>query len=168
MKRRTSPPSSTRRSLRPGYCFSRSSMSPPTESAAACTSAWPLVSERSGVGIRTSTAMERLLASGSGAGFGFQIRERLVEHGQGRTDGHVHREPVIEDIGRLEPGARDADHDGLVARNAPRLDELPRRGNGDAARGLGEDALGAGEELHALDDLLVGRVLAIATRILRH
>src|SRR5258705_5588396 len=101
MKRRTSPPSSMRRSLRPGYCFSRSSMRLPTESAAACTSAWPLVSERSGEGIRTSTDMECLLASGSGAGFGFQVGQRLVEHGQRRADGHVHGKAVIEDVGCL-------------------------------------------------------------------
>src|ERR1700675_5192966 len=115
MKRRTSPPSSTRRSLSPGYCFSRSSMSPATVSAATSTSACPLVSERSGVGIRTITAIGGLLAAGSGAGLGFQIGQRLVEDRQGGPDGHVHREPVVEHVGRLEPVARDADDDRLGA-----------------------------------------------------
>src|SRR5439155_24509964 len=68
MKRRISPLSSTRRSLRPGTCFSRLSIRPATVSAWPSTSAWPFVSERSGVGMRTSTGMGSLLRAGSAGG----------------------------------------------------------------------------------------------------
>ncbi len=56
-KRRSSPVSSTSRSRMPGYWRSRSSMTPVTVSAATWTSAAPLVRLRSGVGMRTDTAI---------------------------------------------------------------------------------------------------------------
>ena len=58
---------------------------------------------------------------------------------------------------RLVAVAGDADDDRLVARNRAALDELPRRRDGHAAGRLGEDAFGLGQQLNALDDLVVCR-----------
>src|SRR2546426_6200185 len=99
MKRRISPLSSTRRSLRPGNCFSRLSIRPATVSAWPSTSAWPFVSERSGVGMRTSTGMDCLLRAGSAGGLGFEVRQRLVEDLERGADGHVYGQAVVEHVG---------------------------------------------------------------------
>src|SRR5712691_9752437 len=162
MKRLSSPDSSTSRSFSPGNWRSRSSTSPSTEAAFAWTSFWPLVSDRSGVGILTSTGIAFLLGR-----LGLEVGESLVEGRERGLDLHVGLEPPVERVRRLEPVAGDADDDGLVARDHARLDELLRRGDRHTARRLGEDALRPREQEHPFDDLLVGRVLAVAARLLR-
>src|SRR5215468_6986023 len=121
MKRRSSPLSSTSRSLRPGNWRSRSATTSSTVPAFACTSALPFVTCRSGVGIRTVTGM---LVSFS-ARLALEIGKRAIERGQRGLDAHMGVEPVVERVGRLEAVARDADHHGFVARDDARLDELP-------------------------------------------
>ena len=58
---------------------------------------------------------------------------------------------------RLEAGAGDERHDQLVAVDAAGLDEALQAGDDDAAGRLGEDALALGEQLDAVDDLVVVR-----------
>ena len=59
--------------------------------------------------------------------------------------------------------ARDVDHDPLVGADHAVGGESLERGHGDATGGLGEDALGTGEQLHPVDDLVVGHCREAAT-----
>src|SRR5215831_13411235 len=99
---------------------------------------------------------------------GLEIGQRAVEGRQRRLDLHVRVQAILQRVRRLEAVAGDADHDRLVTRNDAALDQLLGRRDGHAAGGLREDALGARQEQHALDDLLVGRVLAGTARFLGH
>src|SRR6185369_985957 len=65
-KRRTEPLSSQMRSLMPGYFFSSSPMSSPTDLPEAWTSSAPPVSLRSGVGMRTMAMVSLLLVALTG------------------------------------------------------------------------------------------------------
>src|SRR2546425_10493028 len=125
------------RSFSPGNWRSRSSTRPSTVWPLAWISALPFVSERSGVGIRTSTGM-RVPPTPRGLEGG----QRAVEGRQRRLDVHVGFEATGERVRRLEAVAGDADDDRLGPLDDPGLDELPRRGDRDAARGLGEDEIG--------------------------
>ena len=69
-----------------------------------------------------------------------------------------------QDLDGLVAVAGDADDDRLVARHRAALDELARRGHRDAAGRLGEDALGLGQQLDALDDLVLLHHRAAAAR----
>src|SRR5512132_2245199 len=156
MNRRSSPDSSTRRSFMPGNWRSRSATTSSTVSPLAWTSALPLVTWRSGVGMRTVTGIVVSLS----ARLIFEVGQGPVEGGERGLDLHVRLEPLVERVGRLEAVARDGDHHRLVARDDAGLDELLGRRHRHAACGLREDALGARQQQHALDDLLVGGVLA--------
>src|SRR5262245_56057086 len=149
-KRRTWPLSSQIRSLMPGYCVSRLAMSAPTVAPLAVTSSFPCVSLRSGVGMRmvamAGSPLSPLL---------FSIPQ-LVEVGQPRPDqlrlGQLSDQRVL----RLHAVAGDADDDrSIVLADVPALDQTQRRAQRDAARGLGEDALGLGEQAHRREDLHV-------------
>src|SRR6266508_3564484 len=71
-KRRSSPVSSRRRSLRPGYCASRPSMQATSVSPSPETTSWSLVSLRSGVGMRTMMLKRRLSCPGCTAHSGWR------------------------------------------------------------------------------------------------
>ncbi|BBG03488.1 hypothetical protein PSA01_19370 [Pseudonocardia saturnea] len=95
----------------------------------------------------------RVRAGGSAA-----LRQRLADghagggHGGGRADLAGHGVQGLQAV--------TGDHeDGLGVRvELPGLEQLLRRGDGDPARGLGEHALGLGEQPDAGDDLGVGDV----------
>src|ERR1700692_3282745 len=88
-----------------------------------------------------------------------QLLEVLCKVGEARTHGAILRILAGEGIGGLETVAGDADDGGLVGGDAAIGVETGGDGGGDAAGGLGEDALGLGELLHAADDLDVRDVL---------
>ncbi|OLL73183.1 ComEC/Rec2-related protein [Pseudonocardia sp. Ae168_Ps1] len=90
---------------------------------------------------------------GSGA-----VRQRLAHGGAGRGHGGRRTDLAGHRVERLE--AVTGDHqDGLGVRvERACLEQLLRRGNRDTARGLGEHALGLGQEPDAGDDLVVGDV----------
>ena len=85
-----------------------------------------------------------------------------VEVGKAGTDGASVdvAVAVIEGVGGLEAVAGDDGDGELVGRDAAVGVEARCDEGGDAAGGLGEDALGVGELLDAGDDLGVGDVLA--------
>src|SRR5215218_2128188 len=146
-KRRSSPCSSNSRSRNPGCVLSRPSSTVASEPPSAVTSALPAESSRSCVGMRTVTAINSLL---DGVG-----RERLVEGVErGRDDGS-RTDAGLDRVERLEPVAGDVGDDALVGSYDALSREALERRDGHASRGLGEDALGAREELHRVDDLVV-------------
>src|SRR5437879_2464264 len=136
MKRRSSPLSSTSRSLSPGNWRSRSATTSSTVPPLADTSALPFVTWRSGVGMRTVTGIVVSLS----ARLVLEIGQRAIEGGQRGLDLHVRLQPLVERVGRLEPVAGDADDHRLAARDHARLDQLLGDGHRDAARRLGKDA----------------------------
>src|SRR5215470_17613329 len=190
MKRRSSPLSSTNRSLRPGNWRSRSATTSSTVPAFVCTSALPFVTCRSGVGIRTVTGIlvsfvfrsprtvgpqpheiQRphclLLSLAVSFRLVLEVGERAIERRQRRFDLHVGLEPIVERIRRLEAIAGDAHHHRLVARDHTCLDELFRGGERHTAGRLGEDPFCPRQQQHGFDDFGVGGVLAEAARLLR-
>src|ERR1700730_12903672 len=62
----------------------------------------------------------------------------------------------LEELGRLEAVAGDADHDGFFTSDTPATDQLLEYGDNDAPGGLAQDTLGLGEQRHRILD----RVLA--------
>ena len=90
---------------------------------------------------------------------GAQTRPAAGERGVARLDRGRRADPVGDRVEGLEAVAG-VEHDRLgVGVELPGLDQLLQRRDGDPAGGLGEDALGAGEQLDAVADLLVGDVL---------
>src|SRR5438132_967838 len=85
MKRRSSPLSSTSRSLSPGNWRSRSATTSSTVPPLADTSALPFVTWRSGVGMRTVTGIVVSLS----ARLVLEIGQRAIEGGQRGLDLHV-------------------------------------------------------------------------------
>src|SRR5207247_8993232 len=103
---------------------------------------------RSGVGTLTCTMMtvppsgcqsDRVRRAG-----GVQASEELVEVGEARRDAERLLDRVEHRLERLVAVARDADDDRLITRDPPLFDQLLGDRDRGAARGLGEDALGAG------------------------
>src|SRR5438309_6856732 len=168
-KRRTCPDSSQMRSLIPGWRRSRSSTSAATVAPCASTPPAPPVYLRSGVGTLTCTMMtvppSGCQSDGARRAGGVQASVKLVEVGEARRDAERLLDRVEHRLERLVAVARDADDDRFVARDAPLFDQLLGDRDRGAARGLGEDALGAGEEPDAGHDLLVGDRLAPAARL---
>jgi competence protein ComEC len=80
-----------------------------------------------------------------------------------RRHGGLRPDLVLDGVQRLQAVAGDEQDDLGVRVELARLDELLRGRDGDPTRGLGEDALGAGQQPDALDDLVVGDVLDGAT-----
>src|SRR5262245_60742498 len=159
---RKSPVSSKRRSRSPGYWRSRSSTSSPTSLPLAYTSPTPPVCRRSGVGIRTSTG---ILGSSLPRGHRLELGQHGLDRGEARAHAQRPGYTTLQGFDGLQTAARDADYNRLVAADAALCDELPRGGEGHAARRLREDSLRPGQELHRLDDLLVRRVRGPAARL---
>src|SRR3989304_568253 len=146
--RRTAPVSSQTRSLIPGYDASRALISPPMVSALASTSPCPPVNLRSGEGIRTITAISRLLEPEPSlklvqAGLEFP---RLAQRARHR-------------LLRLEPVAGDVRDRQVPPGDRALRDQLFQDRDGPAAGGFGEDPLGLCEEVDPRDDLVVGHHL---------
>src|SRR5271163_2665799 len=126
------------------------------------------------VGRTTLTAKETSCGGEFGFGYGFATRdavqflEVLGEIGQARPDGALLHVVGDKGVGGLEAVAGDADHGGLVGADAAIGVEARGDGGGDAASGLGEDAFGLGELLHAGDNLDVGDILGPAAVGLDH
>src|SRR5205814_4393790 len=143
-KRRTLPVSSQMRSLIPGNCVSRLVISSPTVPPVAATSSLPLVSLRSGVGIRT-VAMSSLLfwdlyhRAQRTAQYAVEVRQPGPDQ---LRPGQLLHQRVL----RLQALPGDAHHHRPVVLADPSLgDEAPGGPQGDAASGLGEHALGLGQ-----------------------
>ena len=124
----------------PGCAASRPSSTSATVPPSALTSASPPESSRSWVGMRTVTAMTHF-SSWSGGNASWNASSVGGDHGRG-ADGRLDR------VERLEAVAGDVGDDALVGPDDALGGEPLQRRDGDAARGLGEDALGAGEQLH--------------------
>src|SRR5690242_3920591 len=152
-KRRSSPASSNNRSWNPACFASRSLSTSATVAPSALISALPPDSSRSCVGMRTVTAINSLLVGSLADRVG---RERLVEGVERWGDHRGGSDGRLDRVERLEPVAGDVGDHTLVGPDDPLGREPLQRGDGDAAGGLGEDALGAGEQLHRVDDLVVG------------
>src|SRR5690606_24380397 len=103
---------------------------------------------------RTDTVLMVLLSGQAGGAEGFQGRGDVRGRGDDGRDGVQGLQAV--------PRVDDHGFGGRVEGTGP--DELAQGRDGDAAGGLAEDALGAGEQPDALDHLLVGDVLDGAVR----
>ena len=147
-KRRSSPVSSKRRSAKPG-CAASSAFERLGDGAAPrpATSDAPPERLRSCVGMRTVTPS---------AGHGLLDVERGVERVERRRDRRGRAARRRDRLERLQPVAGDVDDDALVGADHAVGRELLQRRDRHAARGLGEDPLGAGEQPHPVDDLVVG------------
>src|SRR5579871_2274263 len=145
--RRRFPASSVRRAPRPGYCRSRSPISEAIVPAAPITVSCSFASLRSGVGISTVTGMVvSFVVRRSNGGDELFGAERRVERCQVRLDVGGTTHLAGDRLLRLEAVAGDGEHDEVVLREAALLDELPRDGDRDATRRLGEDALGPAQQ----------------------
>lgn len=86
------------------------------------------------------------------------VRQRLADRGGRRRHGRRRADLAGDGVEGLEPVTGDH-QDGLgVGVERPGFEQLLGGRDGDPARGLGEHALGAGQEPDAGDDLLVGHV----------
>src|SRR5204862_5011984 len=74
--------------------------------------------------------------------------------GRGDRGRRAHR--AGERLQRLQAVAGDVGHDALVGADDALLGELLQGGDRDTTGRLGEDPLRPGEELHPVDDLVVG------------
>ena len=87
------------------------------------------------------------------------VQRPVRERGVRRVDGGRRTHPVRNRVERLE-AVTGVEHDRLaVGVELAGLHQLLQHADGHAARGLREDALGAGQQLDALADLLVVDVL---------
>src|SRR3972149_2030863 len=131
--RRTVPVSSQTRSLIPGYDASRASISPPIVSALVSTSPSPPVNLRSGEGIRTITAISRLLEP--------EPPFKLFETG---PDVHRLAQRPRHRLLRLEPVAGDVRDCQVPPGDRALRDQLFQDRDRHAAGGVGEDPPGLG------------------------
>src|SRR4029450_8372584 len=170
----TCPDSSQMRSRMPGWRVSRSASGAATVLPSASTASEPPVNLRSGVGTLTwvmtwippvGFRIRRSRQSTRGRSrVAAQLRVQRVEVAEARRDAERLLDAVGDGLERLVAVARDADDDGLVARDAALGDQLAGDGDRGAARGLGEDALGARQQLDAVGALRVAGHLAPAAR----
>src|SRR3989344_4680660 len=150
------PVSSQTRSLIPGYDASRASISPPIDSALASTSPSPPVNLRSGEGIRTITAISRLLEP--------EPSLKLFETG---LDVHRLAQRARHRLLRFEPVAGDVRDRQVPPGDRALRDQLFQDRDRHAAGGLGEDPFGLREEVDPRDDLVVGHHLDDAAGLAR-
>src|SRR5215510_15548298 len=137
MKRRSDPSSSQSRSLKPGNCRSRSSITAPTLPPSARTLLAPPATRCSGVGTRTVTLIGLHPHKGALAPDALERLERRLDRDR--------RHDFVDDrLLRLEAIAGDVGDDGLVAADRTLLDQFPQDRDRHPAGGLGEDAFGLG------------------------
>ena len=69
---------------------------------------------------------------------------------------------AVNRVQRFQPIASDAKHDRIFGRNLARRNEFLGHADGDTAGGLGKDALGFGEQLDGLANLVITYVVSTA------
>src|SRR5512138_1047381 len=133
-----------------GNFAATSATTSPTVAPFAWCTVWPPAALASTVGSLRVTDMSEF--SSSGLMRGGHERRDLAEPGVddgGRAEGGLDR------LHRLEAVSRDAEDHLVGGAELPFAGELRGGGDGDAARGLGEDAGRAGEEADPIDQLVV-------------
>src|SRR3989304_3544925 len=87
-----------------------------------------------------------------------------IDGREGGRDGRERRECVFPDARRLQPIARDEEHDALVAVDASVRAGAAQRGDRRPSSGFREHAFRLGEELLPLEDLRIARRIREAAR----
>src|SRR6185437_464885 len=161
--RRSWPASSKIRSAKPGKAASRAFRASPTVAPSTSTSPAPPVRVRSWVGMRTDTLIglaprcsEWAGSCGTGPVEVDDPFEGAVESVEAGVDGDGGADRPGQGLDGLEAVAGDHGDDPLVPSDVALGGQLGQGGDGDAPGGLGEDALGPGEEADGVDDLGVG------------
>ncbi len=88
------------------------------------------------------------------------VRDEGIELAQARVDQAGRRQMGCDRLGRLEPVPRNAKHRRLIRGNLAARDQLLGAGHGHTARCLGKNAFRFSQQADALNDFLIGGVLA--------